>query len=130
MTDEFLTVQEVSDFLKVNPQTVYNWLDRGELGSVRVGKRRRRIRQADVDAFIAAGSQPAAQPEGQESAGDGSESAGAVDSPLVETADGLDGMDRTEIVSALDALSEAARRSRIGFASENVLETMLCHSAF
>jgi hypothetical protein len=46
---------------------------------------------------------------GQESAGDGSESAGAVDSPLVETADGLDGMDRTEIVSALDALSEAAR---------------------
>lgn len=51
--DEFLTVSEVAEILKVNDQTVRNWIDRGELTAVRVGARRVRIRQSDLDAFIA-----------------------------------------------------------------------------
>jgi excisionase family DNA binding protein len=107
--DSFLTIQEVTELLRVDPQTVYNWLDRGELASVRVGKRRRRIRQADLDAFIAAGSQPASPPEGQEPAGNGSDSTDDADSPTVEATDGLEGLDRAEIVQALDAVSQAVQ---------------------
>ncbi len=55
MPDEFLTVAEVASLLKLNQQTVRNMLDRGELGHVRVGRRRVRIRQSQLDAFLAAG---------------------------------------------------------------------------
>ena len=49
--DELLTVAEVAQLFKLNQQTVRNWIDRGELPSVRVG-RRVRIRWADVEAFM------------------------------------------------------------------------------
>ncbi len=39
MTDEFLTVFEVAKQLKVNQQTVHNWIDRGELIGVRLSSR-------------------------------------------------------------------------------------------
>jgi excisionase family DNA binding protein len=55
MLDEFLTVDEIAGLLKVNQQTVRNWIDRGELSAVRVGARRVRVRTSDLDAFIAAG---------------------------------------------------------------------------
>jgi len=51
--DEFLTVAEVAETLKVAGQTVRNWIDRGELTAVRVGSRRVRIRREDLDAFLA-----------------------------------------------------------------------------
>src|SRR5947209_4400485 len=41
--------------LKLNQQTVRNMIDRGDLGAVRVGKRRVRVRQSQLDAFLAAG---------------------------------------------------------------------------
>lgn len=53
--DEFLTVAEIAETLKVNPQTVGNWIDRGELSAVRVGTRRVRVRQSEFDRFISAG---------------------------------------------------------------------------
>lgn len=53
--DEFLTVKEVAALLKLNEQTVRNMIDRGELPAVRVGSRRVRIRQSDLDAFLGAG---------------------------------------------------------------------------
>src|ERR1700760_2742501 len=37
------------------PQTVRNWLDRGELPAVRVGSRRVRVLRADLDAFLQEG---------------------------------------------------------------------------
>ena len=52
MPEPLLTVDEVAKWLKVNPQTVRNWLDRGELQGVRLGSRRVRIRQSDLDRFI------------------------------------------------------------------------------
>jgi excisionase family DNA binding protein len=38
-----------------NPQTVRNWIDRGELPAVRVGQRRVRVRRSDLEAFLDAG---------------------------------------------------------------------------
>ncbi len=52
--DAFLTIAEVAAILKLNQQTVRNWIDQGSLPAVRVG-RRIRIRQAELDAFISAG---------------------------------------------------------------------------
>ena len=41
--DELLTIMEVATYLKVNQQTVRNWVDRGELQGLRVGARRVRV---------------------------------------------------------------------------------------
>jgi excisionase family DNA binding protein len=50
--DEFLTVKEVAQLLKLNQQTVRNMIDRGELPAVRVGARRVRMRREDSEAFL------------------------------------------------------------------------------
>ena len=55
MPDELLTVKDVAELLKLNQQTVRNMIDRRELGHVRVGQRRVRVRQSQQDAFLAAG---------------------------------------------------------------------------
>ena len=52
--DDYLTVSEIAARLKVNPQTVRNWITRNELRAVRVGARRVRILRADLDRFLAA----------------------------------------------------------------------------
>jgi excisionase family DNA binding protein len=54
--DPFLTVAEVAELLKLNQQTVRNWIDQGSLPAVRVG-RRVRIRRADLDRILAQGYQ-------------------------------------------------------------------------
>ena len=64
--DEYLTVDEIAELLKVNPQTVRNWIERRELPAVRVGARRVRVLRADFDRYLAAGSMTAGdeQPQG------------------------------------------------------------------
>jgi excisionase family DNA binding protein len=52
--DDYLTVAEIAARLKVNPQTVRNWITRNELRAVRVGARRVRILRGDLDSFLAA----------------------------------------------------------------------------
>ncbi len=52
--DSFLTVAEVAELLKLNEQTVRNWIDQGSLPAIRVG-RRVRIRRSDFDRLIAQG---------------------------------------------------------------------------
>jgi excisionase family DNA binding protein len=49
--DEFLTVAEVAELLKLNPQTVRNWIDQGSLSALRIG-RRVRIRREDFQALL------------------------------------------------------------------------------
>lgn len=63
MPDDFLTVAEIAERFKVNQQTVRNWIDAGELSAVRVGARRVRVRQSDLDAFLAASETRREQPE-------------------------------------------------------------------
>ena len=49
--DELLTVAEVAELLKLNQQTVRNWIDQGSLPALRVG-RRVRIRRSDLDRLL------------------------------------------------------------------------------
>jgi excisionase family DNA binding protein len=114
MPDEFLTVQEVSEYLKVSTQTVYNWIERGELASVRVGKRRRRIRQSDLDAFLTAGSTSAAAPEQEPEPeiDEGSITAWATfGAAMAETTAVLERTDQAELIEALDSLSYFPRKN-------------------
>ena len=53
--DPFLTVAEVAELLKLNQQTVRNWIDQGSLPALRVG-RRVRIRRTDFDRLLEEGS--------------------------------------------------------------------------
>lgn len=46
-----MTTDEVLDYLKVNPRTIYRLIHRGDLPAVRVG-RQWRFRQSDVDAWL------------------------------------------------------------------------------
>ena len=45
-----MTVAEVAAILKLNQQTIRNWIDAGKLPALRIG-RRVRIRRADFDAL-------------------------------------------------------------------------------
>jgi excisionase family DNA binding protein len=58
-SEEFLTVAEVAELLKLNQQTVRNWIDQGFLPAVRVG-RRVRIKRSDFDRIVEEGYRPAA----------------------------------------------------------------------
>jgi excisionase family DNA binding protein len=53
--DSFLTVAEVAEMLKLNQQTVRNWIDQGSLPALRVG-RRVRIRRSDLERMLEQGS--------------------------------------------------------------------------
>jgi excisionase family DNA binding protein len=49
---ELLTVDEVADFLRVAPNTVYRWCRDGKLIGIKIGKEWR-IARADLDGFLA-----------------------------------------------------------------------------
>ena len=85
--ESFLTVAEVADMLKLNQQTVRNWIDQGSLPALRVG-RRVRIKRSDFERVLAqsytAGAGPAGQDAGP-SAEDfwGGEPVGVADAGMV-----------------------------------------------
>jgi excisionase family DNA binding protein len=49
--ETYLTVAEVAALLKLNQQTVRNWIDQGSLPALRVG-RRVRIKRSDLDQVL------------------------------------------------------------------------------
>lgn len=51
--DEFLTVEELADRLKIHPGTIYNWISAGTLDIpyVKIG-RAVRFRRTQIDAWI------------------------------------------------------------------------------
>ena len=59
--DDFMTVAEVASVLKLNQQTVRNWIDQGTLPALHIG-RRVRIRRVDFEALIEASVIGARQP--------------------------------------------------------------------
>ena len=67
--EEFLTVAEVAAVLKLNQQTVRNWIDAGMLPAVRIG-RRVRVLRSDFDRLIESGykSRPGPKPLADEGA--------------------------------------------------------------
>ena len=50
-SDDIVTVAEIAEVLKLNQQTVRNWIVEGSLPAIRVG-RRVRVRWADVEAMM------------------------------------------------------------------------------
>ena len=59
--EEFLTVAEVAELLKLNQQTVRNWIDQGSLPALRVG-RRVRIKRSDLERVLEDGATRGARP--------------------------------------------------------------------
>jgi len=53
MPIEVMTVSEVAEYLRVNPQTVYRKAKSGQLPAVRIG-RAIRFRRVELDAWLAA----------------------------------------------------------------------------
>jgi excisionase family DNA binding protein len=52
--ESFLTVAEVAELLRLNQQTVRNWIDAGTLPAIRVG-RRVRIKRSDLNRILESG---------------------------------------------------------------------------
>ena len=108
--DKFVTVAEIADLLKVNQQTVRNWIDAGDLPAVRVGSRRVRIRTSDLDAYLEAASE-------QQRAGkiaDEGDAREALRAALARTQAALGGSQDGELAEALRDLRAAGSRvSRI-----------------
>lgn len=63
--EEFLTVAEVAEMLKLNQQTVRNWIDQGSLRALRVG-RRVRILRSDLENMLEEGYTAGGGPPGRE----------------------------------------------------------------
>lgn len=62
LDETYLTVAEVAQLLKLNQQTVRNWIDQGSLPALRVG-RRVRIKRSDLERVLADGYSGAAAPQ-------------------------------------------------------------------
>ncbi len=112
MEDRFLTVLDIAELLKLNQQTVRNWIDAGKLPAVRVG-RRVRIRQSELDRFIAAGETASAAQAREDGSDETSEDPTAeprerVRVAIAEASAALEA-DDDRLASSLDSLIEAAR---------------------
>ncbi len=59
--ETYLTVAEVAETLKLNQQTVRNWIDQGTLPALRVG-RRVRIKRSDFERILERSYSPGVQP--------------------------------------------------------------------
>ena len=83
--DEFLTVADIARILKLNQQTVRNWIDQGSLPALRVG-RRVRVRRSDFNTLLERGR--TAAPELEESPAQGFWEGELVPGPTVDQAEG------------------------------------------
>ncbi len=108
----YLTVGEVAELLRPNQQTVRNWIDRGELPAVRVGERRVRIRQSDLDEFLAAGATARDAKDDAIAVAAAEEQAGQwarLGTALADSTAALVGEDHGRLAEALNSLADAAR---------------------
>ncbi len=99
--DELLTVAEVAEQLKLNPQTIRNWIDADKLSAVRIG-RRVRVKRVDLEAMLARASAPSPPaPPPAENAGVTLE-----DRVAAALASGLSSEERAELAGRLRALAD------------------------
>jgi excisionase family DNA binding protein len=105
--DEYLTIKEIAEHLKLNQQTLRNWINEGQLPAVRIG-RRVRVRRVDLDRILAQGTTaPAEPPPSPPEPGD-------VRDQLTQALEharellGRSAARRAELVEALQELTDAA----------------------
>lgn len=60
--EELLTVAEIAERLRLNQQTIRNWIERGALPAIRIG-RRVRVKRIDFEALLARPAGPAGPPD-------------------------------------------------------------------
>ena len=104
--DEYLTVAEIATELKLNQQTIRNWIERGQLRAVRLGARRVRVLRSELERYVAAGatgsdeSEPSVAPVA-------TEARDQVDQALGAARDALRAGRKADLAVALDALVHA-----------------------
>jgi excisionase family DNA binding protein len=92
-TDEYyLTVAEVAELLRLNQQTVRNWIDQGSLPAVRVG-RRVRIKRSDLDRVLSDGYSAGSNTGSADAGPSGEDFWGGEPVGVAETAAGADAPD-------------------------------------
>jgi excisionase family DNA binding protein len=52
LDDEILTAEEVAKIMKVNIRSVRDWVSKGDLSVIMVGKREYRIKRSELNKFI------------------------------------------------------------------------------
>ncbi|MBV8220213.1 MAG: helix-turn-helix domain-containing protein [Solirubrobacterales bacterium] len=105
--DEYLTVQEIADRLKLNQQTIRNWIDEEKLPAVRIG-RRVRVRRVDLDAMLAQGATVEVEPQASTVApGEAVEQLTEALDRAGRLLDRLSGARRAELIEGLQQLTEA-----------------------
>jgi excisionase family DNA binding protein len=104
----FDRVAEIAEILKLNQQTVRNWIDQGSLPALRVGTRRVRVRRSDLDAYLerAANDRPVDATSAQRLARDRADLCAALDRARAAIAD----EDDAELSRALRELRGPADR--------------------
>ena len=55
MSTEWLSVEDIANELKVNPERVRGWIRRKELLAYRIGGKEYRIKREDLNAFLQGG---------------------------------------------------------------------------
>lgn len=68
--EQFLTVKEVADLLRVTRQAVHNWIRQGKLDAIKLGDRTLRIPAVAVERFIAEGREAVAAEQEQRRLGE------------------------------------------------------------
>jgi len=105
--DEYLTVAEIASELRLNQQTIRNWIDQGSLRAVRVGPRRVRVLRSDLDRMLAGGA--TAPPADKQTPTDPlPEIRQRLDPALQKARDALAADRKSELAAALTALLDAA----------------------
>ena len=105
--DEYLTVKEIADRLKLNQQTIRNWIDEEKLPAVRIG-RRVRVRRVDLDAMLAQGATVEVEPQASTVApGEAVEQLTEALDRAGRLLDRLSGARRAELIEGLQQLTEA-----------------------
>jgi excisionase family DNA binding protein len=108
--DEYLTVAEIASELKLNQQTIRNWIDQGSLRAVRVGPRRVRVLRSELDRMLAG--EATAPPAAEQTPTDPLREIRQRLDPALQRARGALAADRkSDLAAALSALLKAAEEA-------------------
>src|SRR5262249_31250241 len=96
--------------MKLNPLTVRNMIDRGELPPVRLGSRRVRVRRSDLDCFLETGTiHERHEPEPADVDERSITAWATFGATMADATATLERADRAELIEALDRLTDVTQ---------------------